>query len=129
MRRVLVVDRDLGVAESLRAALGDGAAVDVLHRGSAEQAMEGVAAGDFDLCLVDEGSGPVDGFTLGAMMLEARPDSRMVLLSARLTPSVRQRALEHGFRGVLAKPVAPAVLAMLLEGPPPGLGRGRVQHR
>lgn len=115
MRRVLVVDRDVEVAESLRAALGDGAAVDISHRGSVEHALEGVLSDEFDLCLVDEDGGAVDGVTLGAMLLETRPGARMVLLSGRLTPTVRQRAIEHGFRGVLAKPVAPAVLAMLLE--------------
>ncbi len=115
MRRVLVVDRDRGVAESLRAALGDGSGIDVLHPPSVEQALAGVATGDFDLCLVDEDGDSVDGVTLGAMMLETRPGSRVVLLSARLTPSVRRRAMEHGFRGVLAKPVAPTVLAMLLD--------------
>lgn len=113
--RLLVVDPDPRAMLPLAEWLTANPEVEVECCGTAEETLTGIAGKRFDLCLIDEGRGDLDGVTLGAMILQISPTSRIVLMTGRVTTPLRQRALEHGFRGVLAKPVVPAVLSMLVE--------------
>lgn len=113
--RLLVVDADPAATSSLEEWLAAHPEVELERRWSARETLSAMPCEHYDLCLIDEDGGDVDGVTLGAMILQMNPRSRVVLMTGRVTSPLRQRALEHGFRGVLAKPVVPAVLSMLVE--------------
>jgi DNA-binding NtrC family response regulator len=114
--RVLVVDDDPLVLESLRAWLEADPRVEVRSFASAEEALNASSGRSYDVCLLDYALGAVDGVMLGAMIRALNPAARLILMTGFRSSNLERQALEHGFTTVLAKPFAPRLLTPLLMG-------------
>ena len=110
MTRVLVVDDDPQVLDSLARWLGTRRDLEVCACASAEEAMVSTSPHRFDVCILDYQLAGANGLTLGAMLRELNPDARLILLSGSVSPGVESLALEHGFGRVFTKPVTPETL-------------------
>jgi DNA-binding response OmpR family regulator len=105
MGRVLIVEDDERVARLLvRALEGDGYAV--------ERAASGLGGlctaldGDFDLVLLDLMLPGLPGMDVLTRLVEARPDQRVLVVSAVSEIATRVACLEAGAADVVAKPFA-----------------------
>jgi CheY-like chemotaxis protein len=107
VHRVLVVDDDPDILETLRMALPAffGAGLDVDTAPSAEQAQAKLDQGPYDAILSDERMPGMSGTELLAWARRAHPRALRVLMSAYLAEQVRDRARgEAGAHLVLSKP-------------------------
>jgi two-component system response regulator RegA len=104
--RVLLVDDDLAVLESLAAWLEESCHAEVFAFGSAEEVMATTARDSFDVCVLDYRLTGADGLTLGAMLRELNPAARLILVSGELSGDVESLAIEHGFGRVFTKPLS-----------------------
>ena len=102
--RVLVVDDDPLVLESLQGWLVALPGVDVRGFASAEEAMNASHGSSYDVCLLDYRLGGVNGVMLGAMVRALNPGVRLILMSGVLNPRIEHQAFEHGFHSVIPKP-------------------------
>jgi signal transduction histidine kinase len=111
----LVVDDEPDARELLRRLMHEhGCAVAVA--GSADEALQALAARRFDLLLTDIGMPDMDGYELLDRMRAETPSAMPVAIAvtAFARAEDRDRALAAGFAGHLAKPVNPARLLQLL---------------
>jgi DNA-binding response OmpR family regulator len=101
--RILLVEDDA----DLRGALADvlcRSGYSVVGAGSAEAALQLVAAGEFDLVVSDVVMPRVHGFELMARLRKAHPSLRLLLISGQLNhPSLRVGELPPGIK-LLRKP-------------------------
>jgi DNA-binding NtrC family response regulator len=102
--RVLVVDDDPLVLESLQGWLVDLPGVDMRGFASAEEAMNASHGSRYDVCLLDYSLGGVNGVMLGAMVRALNPGVRLILMSGFLNPRIERQAFDHGFHSVIPKP-------------------------
>lgn len=115
-RRILVVDDERDVADSLGIMLGlEGHEVKVAYDG--ESAL--VLVGDFipQVILVDLGMPRMDGYEL-ARKLREREElalAQLVAVSGYAQPSDRERSKAAGIHHHLAKPVDPLALLAFIE--------------
>jgi two-component system response regulator ResD len=114
--RVLVVDdeADIRMIVGLNLGLAD------LQFGEAtngEQAIEMLASGDWDACVLDLSMPNVDGFSVLREIEAAGMTDEVivVVLSAHGSPTVALQALEAGAHAHLTKPFSPASVAMLVR--------------
>ena len=105
--RVLIVDDDVDLMDALAEWLEARCGARVTACASAEEAMVEASPGSFDVFLLDYRLTGADGVTLGAMLREINPDAQLILLSGELSANVETLAMEHGFRRIFTKPVAP----------------------
>lgn len=112
--RVLVVDDDPLVMESLRAFLDSHPDIEACGFTSAEEAISGGGGRSFDVCLLDFSLGKLNGVMLGAMIRAINPAARLILMSGALSPSIERQALGNGFDRILPKPFPPGRLTELL---------------
>jgi DNA-binding NarL/FixJ family response regulator len=112
--RVLVVDDDPLVLQSLRDWLEAHPQVEVFDFASAEEAITQSNGCGYDVCLLDYRLGGLNGVMLGAMIRALNPGARLILMSGVLNPNIERQALEHGFYCVLAKPFPPRKLSELI---------------
>lgn len=108
--RVLLVDDDLAVLESLTAWLEETCHAEVVAFGSAEEVMATTAPDSFDVCVLDYRLAGANGLTLGAMLRELNPSVRLILVSGELSGDVESLAMEHGFGSVFTKPIPLQIL-------------------
>jgi two-component system NarL family response regulator len=104
--RVLIVDDHPMVAEGIRAVLEtypDIAVVGTLPNGRA--AIEQVAALDPDVLLMDLNMPQMNGLAATEIILERRPDTRILILSMHDSAEYISTALNHGAMGYLLKDV------------------------
>ncbi|MFN4156092.1 MAG: response regulator [Paracoccaceae bacterium] len=104
--RVLIVDDHPMVAAGIRAILetyDDIHVVGTLCNG--RQAIDQVAALDPDVILLDLNMPQVSGLTATEIILERRPDTRILILSMHDSPEYISTALSHGAMGYLLKDV------------------------
>jgi two-component system NarL family response regulator len=104
--RVLIVDDHPMVAAGIRAILetyDDIAVVGTLSNG--REAIEQVAALDPDVILLDLNMPQVNGLTATEIILERRPDTRILILSMHDSPEYISTALSHGAMGYVLKDV------------------------
>lgn len=111
--RALVVDDDLAMTRTL-ADLLRLKGWDVQTANSGEQAVDAAAAGDFDVVLMDVRMPGMDGVDAFRAMKAARPDVRVVLLTAYAAQDRLQEAERQGVVSVLSKPVDVNALLSLL---------------
>jgi len=105
MGRVLIVEDDDRVARFLvRALEGDGYAVE--HAASGPHGLCTALDGDFDLVLLDLMLPGLPGMEVLTRLVEARPDQRVVVVSAVSEIETRVACLEAGAADVVAKPFA-----------------------
>jgi CheY-like chemotaxis protein len=114
--RVLVVDGDERVLESLTAWLEGHPEVEVCGFATAGEALNQERRDSYDLCLLDYRLGSFDGVMLGAMIRALNPGARLVLMTAALNSRIERQAFEHGFHSVLAKPFPPRKLTEVILG-------------
>ena len=104
--RVLLVDDDPLVRETMVRWLSDRCGASVASYSSAEEAMSSHRPDGFDVCILDYRLDGADGVTLGAMLRQLNPDARLILLSGQLSANTRALAAEHGFGTIFEKPVS-----------------------
>jgi signal transduction histidine kinase/integral membrane sensor domain MASE1 len=111
----LVVDDEPDARELLRRLMHEHGC-DVAVAGSADEALQALAARRFDLLLTDIGMPDMDGYELLDRMRAETPPAMPVAIAvtAFARAEDRDRALAAGFAGHLAKPVNPARLLQLL---------------
>lgn len=112
--RVLVVDDDPLVLESLREWLCAQPGVDARGFSSAEEAMLSSHRGVYDVCLLDYQLDGVNGVMLGAMIRALNPGAKLILMSGVLSPKIERHAFDNGFHSVISKPFPPRDLTDLV---------------
>jgi DNA-binding NarL/FixJ family response regulator len=104
--RVLIVDDHPMVAQGIRALLetyDDLAIVGTLTNG--QEAVDRVEALDPDVILLDLNMPRLSGLTATEIILERRPDTRILILSMHDSPEYISTALSHGAMGYVLKDV------------------------
>jgi DNA-binding NarL/FixJ family response regulator len=112
--RVLVVDDDPMVLESIREWLSAQPGVEALGYASAEEAMNASYGCGYDVCLLDYSLGGLNGVMLGAMIRALNPGARLILMSGVLNPRIERHAFDNGFHSVIPKPFPPRDLTNLV---------------
>jgi FixJ family two-component response regulator len=101
---VLVVDDDLAVGDSLKFALEiDGFAIRVCSGGEAALAHPDLLAAS--CILLDYKMPGMDGFALLQRLAAHGVTTPVILMTAHVTPWLRQRAAAYGVKHVLEKPL------------------------
>lgn len=102
--RILLVDDHPMVREGLVARLQAVPRFEVVgEAGHRAEALEQLARTTPDVVLMDVGLKEVNGIALGAEMLAARPDIKLLMFSMYDNPEYVQRALQAGARGYVLK--------------------------
>jgi two-component system NarL family response regulator len=104
--RVLIVDDHPMVAEGIQSLLesyDDIAVVGTL--GNGQEAVDRVSELSPDVILMDLNMPGVSGLNATEMILEERPETRIVILSMHDSPEYISTALSHGARGYILKDV------------------------
>lgn len=112
--RVLVVDDEADARELLRRLLAE-RGCEVVTAGSAEDALEVLAAEPCDVLLTDIGMPGTDGYELLRLVRAANDAQTVIAVTAFARPEDRERALAAGFDGHLGKPVNPVRLLQLIK--------------
>jgi two-component system NarL family response regulator len=104
--RILIVDDHPMVTEGIQAILesyDDITVVGALNNG--QDAVDQVVALAPDVILLDLNMPGLNGLNATEMILEKRPDTRIVILSMHDSPEYISTALSHGARGYILKDV------------------------
>src|SRR3954465_14209475 len=102
-KRVLVIDDEPNVASFVgRALRAKGFDVDVALGG--ERGLEAALEGDHALIVLDLRMRDVNGLVILRQVMRARPDRRVLVLSAAAEVGVKVRCLELGAADFVAKP-------------------------
>jgi two-component system OmpR family response regulator len=109
MARILVVDDESRITSFVSRALeAEGFGVDDAHDGG--RALELVRSSPYELVVLDLLLPDIDGFSLLQKIVEARPEQRVLVLSAISDVDSRVRCLDLGASDYLPKPFALAEL-------------------
>ncbi|HSF63750.1 MAG TPA: response regulator transcription factor [Paracoccaceae bacterium] len=104
--RVLIVDDHPLVAEGIRAILETYADIEIAGTlSNGRDAIDRITALDPDVVLLDLNMPQVNGLTATELILERRPDTRILILSMHDTPEYVSTALSHGAMGYILKDV------------------------
>lgn len=104
--RVLIVDDHPLVAKGLRAILETYDDIEIAGTlSNGRDAIDRVTELDPDVMLLDLNMPQVNGLTATEMILERRPDTRILILSMHDTPEYVSTALSHGAMGYILKDV------------------------
>lgn len=104
--RVLIVDDHPMVAQGIRAILETYDDIEIAGTlCNGREAIDQVGDLDPDVMLLDLNMPLVSGLTATEMILECRPDTRILILSMHDTPEYISTALSHGAMGYLLKDV------------------------
>ena len=113
-RIVAAVDDDFRVRESI-ASLVESAGYTPLVYSSAEEFLESGALAATGCMITDVRMPGMDGLELQRRVRLERPELAVILISAHYDEATRQRALDQGALGVLAKPFDAAELLGTIE--------------
>jgi two-component system, OmpR family, alkaline phosphatase synthesis response regulator PhoP len=100
---LLMVEDDANVASTLSARLRSNG-FDVTHAGSVRAARDALAAGGFQVALLDVGLPDGSGFDVAKLLRERSPGTPLLFLTAYGTPEDRIRGLELGADDYVTKP-------------------------
>lgn len=89
-----------------------GATVDTVDDG--EQAVAAVAAGSYDLVLMDLQMPVLDGYTAARIVREREPTLPIIALTAHAMVEERSRVLDAGMNDIVTKPILPHMLYAVL---------------
>jgi two-component system NarL family response regulator len=104
--RIVIVDDHPMVAEGIEAILESYDEFNVLGTlGSGQDAVDQVLALAPDVMLLDLNMPGVNGLTATEMILERRPETRILILSMHDSPEYITSALDHGAMGYVLKDV------------------------
>jgi two-component system alkaline phosphatase synthesis response regulator PhoP len=101
--RLLMVEDEQNVAETLGERLRR-AGYEVVRAESVLAARRAIAAGEFQLALLDVGLPDGNGFELARLLRERAPATAIVFLTAHASPEDRVRGLELGADDYIGKP-------------------------
>jgi len=130
MARVLVVDDEPRIVNFVSRALSaQGFGVDGAHDGL--RALQLARSGRYELVVLDLLLPGLDGESVLRGIIEARPEQRVLVLSALADVDSKVRCLELGASDYVAKPFALAELVARVRArlPQPGAGPGERQLR
>ncbi|GGA85922.1 hypothetical protein GCM10011521_25500 [Arenimonas soli] len=116
-RRVLLVEDDPVVAAVVQDLLRQQGHA-VVHAAHGLAAMAALAAGRFDLALLDLDLPGLDGFELARLLRSRGEKLPLLALTARADGEAERQALAAGMDGFLRKPVTGAMLAEALAAAP-----------
>lgn len=106
MTRVLIVDDHPMVVEGIQSFLGTRESIDVVGTlNSGRDAVDQVNQLQPDVVLLDLNMPGLSGLAATELLLEARPQTRIVILSMHDSPEYISTALNHGARGYILKDV------------------------
>ena len=104
MIRVLVVDDHRFVREALADLLAStGDIVVVAQCADGTEVLGAVGSSDPDVVLMDVVMPGMDGVQAARALLEARPDARILMLTATMSPTTVRRVRSLGVKGYLLK--------------------------
>jgi CheY-like chemotaxis protein len=101
-KRVLIVDDDTDLAESLAEVLGDNGC-DVTIAAHGQEALERVCARDFDIIFMDVRMPVMNGVDAFFAIRAVKPLARIVMMTG-FKESFVERAIQAGAEGPLHKP-------------------------
>lgn len=110
----LVVDDDQAFGTNLAAALED-EGLRVILRHDPAQGLEAAREQPLELAFLDINMPTMNGLDLAGLIMEARPGTRVVLISGRGTFEHMVQALKIGAYDFLSKPMRPGDLQMCLS--------------
>ena len=114
MRRVLVVDDEPGLRQSLGLLLGD-AGYDVVAEGSAARALERARAEPFDLILCDVRMADMDGLAFLRAYKSGGGPALVIMMSAYGGEEAALAAMKEGAYDYVAKPFRPDEVVLTLR--------------
>lgn len=112
-RRVLVVDDDANMCELVAASLES--RFTIVYKTSASEALEEIAAADFDAVLTDLRMPKMSGIELCGAIRERRPDVPVVVMTAFGSLDTAIAAIRAGAYDFITKPVQMDELGLLLD--------------
>ncbi len=112
-RRILIVDDEPGVRESVRMLLKD--AYEPVLAASGPEALSHLAAGPFDVALLDIVMPGIDGLQLLEEIRARHPTLPVVMLTATRTVKTAVDAMKHGAFDYLTKPFEVEELRLVLD--------------
>jgi CheY-like chemotaxis protein/HPt (histidine-containing phosphotransfer) domain-containing protein len=107
-RILLVDDNDFNREVGRELVELTGAVVDTVDDGA--QAVAAVAAGAYDLVLMDLQMPVMDGYTAARIIRESRPGLPIIALTAHAMIEEKTRVLAAGMNAIVTKPILPEVL-------------------
>ncbi len=113
-KRVLIVDDDRNLCETLQAALQK-RSFEVAWRTNAVQALEAVQEQEFDCVLTDLKLGEDNGLTVCERIVANRPNTPVIVITAYGSMESAVGALRVGAHDYITKPVDIAALGMTVE--------------
>lgn len=114
--RVLIVDDHPMVAQGIRAILDTYDDIDVIGTlSNGREAIDQIGQLDPDVMLLDLNMPQVNGLTACEIILEQRPDTRILILSMHDSPEYISTALSHGAMGYLLKDVPTEEIKLAID--------------
>ena len=112
--KILVVDDEPSIRKYLQTLLEvDGFAVETVSSG--KEAIAKVSAGERpDFIILDVLMPDMNGLEVQTCLRRDSPETRIIFITGREDPSIRQAALDAGAFGFLAKPFEDEVLVQLV---------------
>lgn len=110
--QILVVDDEELLREVVQACLEDLAGWETMTAASGEECLQIAQTKQFDAILLDMSMPGMDGYEVYER-LQSNPVTRsipVILLTAKVLPSDRDRFEKMGVAGVIAKPIEPTTL-------------------
>jgi CheY-like chemotaxis protein len=110
--QILVVDDEELLRELVQACLEDLAGWETMTAASGEECLQIAQTKQFDAILLDMSMPGMDGYEVYER-LQSNPVTRsipVILLTAKVLPSDRDRFEKMGVAGVIAKPIEPTTL-------------------
>ena len=111
-RTILVVDDELHLRELVQACLEDLGGWKTMIAASGEECLQTVQSQSFDAIVLDVSMPGMDGYEVYEQ-LKSNPATKsipVILLTAKVLPSDRDRFTKMGVTGVITKPVQPLTL-------------------
>jgi two-component system response regulator HydG len=112
--RVLIVDDDVGMCETLSDILED-QGYEVVEANNGQQAVDCAKKSDFDLVLMDIKMPGMNGVEACKIIRDERPDVRVVLMTAYAVEDLVQEALKDDAVGIFFKPLDIEKVIKLLQ--------------
>jgi DNA-binding response OmpR family regulator len=106
---ILVVDDEVNLRQTLSAILQK-AGYAVTAVGHAQDALDSLAAGPYDLAFLDLKMPDIDGMTLLGEIQQLYPDMPVLILTAHATLQSSIEAVRRGARDYLLKPIDPPLI-------------------
>ena len=104
-RRLLVIDDDLNVQQSIGRQLKGAVRLEISFETDPEKALQVIAAGDWDLVLCDIKMKPLSGLEVLAKIRTERPSLPVIMLTGFVDDQIIERAQALGCSDFLIKPV------------------------